>query len=821
MKYLLTVVVVVCSFSANAGDKEITTTSLLDFYAKKIHALNKENLALVKKGKADQVKTKISIDLSKWKFNFKTREWYLPEPTPSGDIVFTPLNGKYYYSYDAKTKIKNATKNPPQTNSIGDFNDTVIIRGTGDPTNSDLFLYYVEFTNIPLLTDLNQAAFLNTINVIHSLTGAQADTAIAEEGTNLHQLLEDLKADPKKHAELTMAMLDKIGDAFHQKLNALDESFNENPVYHIALVRLSTQGINLNNKIRGYDYYEFYTNYLTANADGTVDHNSTPGKLMNVLRTNLNTIDKLSPEENAKTLLDNLVSVVKCYFLDNCSSIAQQFSSVKAQELWNKFVEIDGSVLGVSATSPHMDEVIKICTYIDQCKSAEIESALFLEGMKLLDPDYNSPELLVHQLNLVGRATYLAVYQLAHLSGFEVIGQADVVAQLNSDHNSVAVTMKFKSDQGTNGITEFELEFNTNQTPEKMKEVLGSLGLDNNSYQYWLFPRESTWENYAIWLDECYNRTPSLGVILIARFASGGVLGIHEMFTGTDVFTGEELSGFERALGMLDVLEVGVISKTFIKSLKYSKGARTINILEKSELMRMLNTAFKSMQDISNGIQVGVRKLADKGFNLVYNLTDKAVVYVEGGLNKIKFFENKLELQPALLSTETGGVSLAKFNNGEEVYVAGVKQDGPHELFEKADGSIGVRKVTGTFTDEQINYYVNLSTKQSHNNKVMLGKYDNGGPSSYINRAGSDHVYFDMGDKWDEAYSLVNESNEEIWKINKRFIDNQKTQGKEFWFSHDPYSPLNEQFFAKEVNYLIDLGVKDFEKIGTLWKANW
>jgi len=99
--------------------------------------------------------------------------------------------------------------------------------------------------------------------------------------------------------------------------------------------------------------------------------------------------------------------------------------------------------------------------------------------------------------------------------------------------------------------------------------------------------------------------------------------------------------------------------------------------------------------------------------------------------------------------------------------------------------------------------------------------WDGGSSSSYISRAGDSHTYFDLGEKWDEAYNLVNKNNDEIWKINKKFIDNQKALEKEFWFSHDPFSSKNEQFFAREVNYLIDLGVKDFEKVGNLWKAIW
>ncbi len=72
-----------------------------------------------------------------------------------------------------------------------------------------------------------------------------------------------------------------------------------------------------------------------------------------------------------------------------------------------------------------------------------------------------------------------------------------------------------------------------------------------------------------------------------------------------------------------------------------------------------------------------------------------------------------------------------------------------------------------------------------------------------------------------EVYNLVNKSDDEIWRINKEFIDRQKSAGKEFWFSHDPFLPKNEQFFAREVNYFIELGVKDFQKTGDLWKAVW
>jgi hypothetical protein len=126
-----------------------------------------------------------------------------------------------------------------------------------------------------------------------------------------------------------------------------------------------------------------------------------------------------------------------------------------------------------------------------------------------------------------------------------------------------------------------------------------------------------------------------------------------------------------------------------------------------------------------------------------------------------------------------------------------------------------------SFTSKQIEDYLQFATKNVDADKVMLGMWDGGGSASYITKAGDKHSYFDFGDKWDEAYKLVNESNDEVWRINKLFIDRQKLANKEFWFSHDPFSAKNEQFFAREVNYLIELGVKDFAKVNDLWKAIW
>ena len=49
------------------------------------------------------------------------------------------------------------------------------------------------------------------------------------------------------------------------------------------------------------------------------------------------------------------------------------------------------------------------------------------------------------------------------------------------------------------------------------------------------------------------------------------------------------------------------------------------------------------------------------------------------------------------------------------------------------------------------------------------------------NTAGDEYTYFDLGDKgWNEAYQIV-QSDEQMWRINKAFLDQQKELGCEFF----------------------------------------
>jgi hypothetical protein len=190
----------------------------------------------------------------------------------------------------------------------------------------------------------------------------------------------------------------------------------------------------------------------------------------------------------------------------------------------------------------------------------------------------------------------------------------------------------------------------------------------------------------------------------------------------------------------------------------------------------------------------------------------------------VDFYNNKIDAytsdKPYIVGYTAGkdAVQVATLLSGTAIFTKGAKEGldkGIKETGEKLARNI--RK----FTQKEIDDYVKFATKNPDANKVMLGMWDDGKPTSYVSKAGKDYTCFDMGNEWDDIKALVNGSNDEMWRINKQFIDEQYKLGKEFWSSHNPFSPGNEQIFAREITYLIDLGVKDFEKTGDLWRAIW
>ena len=100
---------------------------------------------------------------------------------------------------------------------------------------------------------------------------------------------------------------------------------------------------------------------------------------------------------------------------------------------------------------------------------------------------------------------------------------------------------------------------------------------------------------------------------------------------------------------------------------------------------------------------------------------------------------------------------------------------------------------------------------------VVLGKYGDGGPTSYTSIAKEmDAQYFQL-DNWQEIAEAYSE--DEIWKINERFLDIQTSSGREIYLSHNPNDYINKtDFYSRELRYLVENGYK-FVKKGDLWHA--
>jgi hypothetical protein len=75
-----------------------------------------------------------------------------------------------------------------------------------------------------------------------------------------------------------------------------------------------------------------------------------------------------------------------------------------------------------------------------------------------------------------------------------------------------------------------------------------------------------------------------------------------------------------------------------------------------------------------------------------------------------------------------------------------------------------------------------------------------------------------LGDKWDDAANLVAKNDNEMWRINEKFLNNQKSMRKEFYFSHDPFIEASKNtFMGREVRYF---GIENIKKINdNLWKV--
>lgn len=126
-----------------------------------------------------------------------------------------------------------------------------------------------------------------------------------------------------------------------------------------------------------------------------------------------------------------------------------------------------------------------------------------------------------------------------------------------------------------------------------------------------------------------------------------------------------------------------------------------------------------------------------------------------------------------------------------------------------------------TFSKSEVESLAKSGSHNSSSKSVTLGKWENG-EGSYLNVTKKNgDSYFDLGTEgWDKASGLVNGNMDEMWKINKKYLDDQISMGKNFNLSHNPTpgSSTYSGFYQREIEYLKSNGYKIIKK-GDYWSA--
>lgn len=111
----------------------------------------------------------------------------------------------------------------------------------------------------------------------------------------------------------------------------------------------------------------------------------------------------------------------------------------------------------------------------------------------------------------------------------------------------------------------------------------------------------------------------------------------------------------------------------------------------------------------------------------------------------------------------------------------------------KLDDAIGwvyekFRKIfPNNISYDEYNSLYQYSIHNSGMDKVMLGKYDGGGVTSYITKAGNEYEYFSLGNDWETIQKYYGLTDEEMFRLfDEPFLDDAINERKMIYFSHNP-----------------------------------
>lgn len=250
--------------------------------------------------------------------------------------------------------------------------------------------------------------------------------------------------------------------------------------------------------------------------------------------------------------------------------------------------------------------------------------------------------------------------------------------------------------------------------------------------------------------------------------------------------------------------------------------AKAKNILTKDQ--KLADKTIDGFKNIENDIikEGGENKLLDE-----ISKAEKRIDDIIEGKNWITIVGNRIE---DLSEPPTGYLFYTRFGNKWLRRIHASNSDTPRLTVKegkiiKYDG-----QTIASLSNTQVSDLTINATKNINSNKVMLGRFKKDiNQISYNREAGTTHTFFEM-DNWDEVYKLVDESRDEIWRVNEKFIKNQFDANKPFFFSHDP-NDINivekGSYYEKEIKLLKDLVAEKYGKtakfiqINQYWKLEW
>ena len=105
------------------------------------------------------------------------------------------------------------------------------------------------------------------------------------------------------------------------------------------------------------------------------------------------------------------------------------------------------------------------------------------------------------------------------------------------------------------------------------------------------------------------------------------------------------------------------------------------------------------------------------------------------------------------------------------------------------------------------------ATQNAYSTEVVLGKLNENG-ISYVEVAVERRATYFQLDEWDEVEKCIGSEN--MWNINRSFLEQQIDAGKTFYTSHNPKTATG--FFKQEMDYMNSRGF-DFIPDGVLWRG--